>query len=136
MVVNVTQWWYMWLPKWKNRSTNKKDFFKLFHFCLIYLCALFGECILLHEECHHVSARQELHDQVKVDGVLEGVVHFHNPLVISLNKDVPLWKERKKVKLNLNKTDFKSLSVIFFVCLWWRKKLYFSPVSYTDLSKY
>ena len=50
-----------------------------------HLCALFRQGVLLHEEGHHVSARQELHDQVEVDGVLKRVVHLHDPLVVGLH---------------------------------------------------
>ena len=36
------------------------------------------------------TSRQELHDEVEVDGVLEGVVHLHHPGVVRLHQDVPL----------------------------------------------
>ncbi len=37
-----------------------------------------------------LTSRQELHDEVEVDWVLEGVVHLDDPLVVGLNEDVAL----------------------------------------------
>ena len=33
---------------------------------------------------------QELHDEVEIDGILEGVIHLDNPLVIGLDEHVPI----------------------------------------------
>ena len=37
-----------------------------------------------------LTSRQELHDEVEVDGVLEGVEHLHYPRVVGLHEDVAL----------------------------------------------
>lgn len=54
----------------------------------IELRALFAEGVLLHEERHHVSAGQELHDEVEVHGVLETIVHLDDPLVVGFDEDI------------------------------------------------
>lgn len=37
----------------------------------VELCTLLTESILLHQQRHHVSSWEELHDQVQVDGILQ-----------------------------------------------------------------
>ncbi len=37
-----------------------------------------------------ITSRKELHDEVEVDGVLEGVEHLDHPLMVRLHQDVPL----------------------------------------------
>ena len=35
-----------------------------------------------------ITSRQELHDEVQIERVLEGVVHFDNPLVVGFDENV------------------------------------------------
>ena len=35
-----------------------------------------------------ITSRQELHDEVQIERVLEGVVHFDDPLVVGFDENV------------------------------------------------
>jgi hypothetical protein len=49
--------------------------------------------------CFVRTSWQELHDEVEVDWVLEGVVHLYDPLVVSLDEDVPLCPDVRDLLL-------------------------------------
>ena len=36
----------------------------------VELSAVLRKCIFLHEECHHITTRQELHYEVEIDRIL------------------------------------------------------------------
>ena len=40
---------------------------------------VFGECVILYQHRHEIASRQELHDQIEVGRILEGVVELHDP---------------------------------------------------------
>ena len=42
----------------------------------VELRAIFRKCILLHEECHHITTRQELHYEVEVDRILAIIIVY------------------------------------------------------------
>ena len=46
------------------------------------------EGVVLDEHRHQISTRQELHDEVEVGRVLEGVVQLHDPWRVGLGEDV------------------------------------------------
>ena len=40
---------------------------------------VFGERVILDQHRHEIASRQELHDQIEVGRILEGVVELHDP---------------------------------------------------------
>ena len=40
---------------------------------------IFGKCVVLDEHGHQIASREELHYQVKVYGILEGVEQLNDP---------------------------------------------------------
>ena len=36
-----------------------------------------------------LTSRKKLHDEVQIDDILKGVVHFHNPRIVCLHQNVP-----------------------------------------------
>ena len=48
-----------------------------------------GGTLALHH-LTHITSREEFHDQVEVNSILERVVHLHDPRVVSLHQDIPL----------------------------------------------
>lgn len=42
-------------------------------------CYILGEHVVFHEHRHEIAARKELHDQVKIEGILERIEQLDHP---------------------------------------------------------
>lgn len=47
--------------------------------CHIKSSDIFGKDIVLHEHGHEVAARKELHDEIEVQRILEGIEQLDHP---------------------------------------------------------
>ena len=59
------------------------------------------ECVVLDEHRHQISSWQELHDEVEVRRILEGVVELHNPWRVGLRENITFGayvRELEKVR--------------------------------------
>lgn len=59
---------------------------------------VFRKNIIFHQHRHQVPARQELHDQIKVEGILERVVQLHDPRRGRLGKNIALCANMRELR--------------------------------------
>jgi hypothetical protein len=66
----------------------------------IEACDILREGIILDQHGHQVSARQELHDEVEVNRILEGVEQLHDPCRVGFGQYITLGSYVSKLACN------------------------------------
>lgn len=69
-----------------------------------------------------ITSRQELHDEIKIESILEAVIHFDDPKMISLNQNVSL--STHMCNLMLKRMNETRMHLQFWKRLKWKQQYY------------
>jgi hypothetical protein len=68
---------------------------------------IFGECVVLDEHGHQIASREELHYQVKVNGILKRVEQLDDPRRVRFGQDVSFCSYVCKLRMNEMQVSMK-----------------------------
>ena len=56
-----------------------------------------GEGVVFDQHCHKISSGQELHNEIEIDAVLEGIEQLHDPRRVGFCKDITFSSDMGKL---------------------------------------
>ena len=81
-----------------------------------------------------LTSRKKLHDEVQIDDILKGVVHFHNPRIVCLHQNVPFSSCMCNLgNVKVGKTFSVPSPLFFFLSLPFLSSTLFPPFLYLSL---
>ncbi len=59
---------------------------------------IFRKNVIFHQHSHQISSRKEFHDEVEIQGILEGVEQLYDPRGCGLGEDVSLCSHMSQLR--------------------------------------